>query len=70
MKKLIGLLFSIWIPLYLLFALLASCEKSTVSNDKEQTKDATAARTENAIANNTCAPQLAAWGKSSEYKLI
>jgi len=35
MKKLFAILFSIWIPLYLLFALLASCEKSTVQNEPQ-----------------------------------
>ena len=30
MKKIFALLLSIWIPIYLLFGLLASCEKSTI----------------------------------------
>ena len=30
MKKIFGLLLSIWIPIYLLFGLLASCEKSSM----------------------------------------
>ena len=31
MKKIFALLLSIWIPIYLLFGLLASCEKSTIN---------------------------------------
>jgi len=31
MKKIFALLLSIWIPIYLLFGLLASCEKSTMN---------------------------------------
>lgn len=53
MKRLFGLLFSIWIPLYILFALLASCEKNTISADKPQTKDATSPGTESDPPKNT-----------------
>ena len=53
MKKLFGLLISIWIPLYLLFALLSSCEKSTFSNESPQTKDATSAGAETETQKNT-----------------
>jgi hypothetical protein len=52
MKKLIGLLFSIWIPLYLLFALLASCTKSTLSSEKPQVKEATSSGSENVYLKN------------------
>ena len=33
MKKIFAFLLSIWIPIYLLFGLLASCEKSNASED-------------------------------------
>ncbi len=33
MKKIFGLLLSIWIPIYILFALLASCSKSNARMD-------------------------------------
>jgi hypothetical protein len=40
MKKLVALLLSIWIPLYLLFALLASCTKTSL-RDQPVTNEAT-----------------------------
>src|SRR5689334_1430228 len=58
MKKLFGLLISIWIPLYLLFALLSSCKKSTLSSDAPQTKETTSPAKETDFQKN---PMLGSW---------
>jgi hypothetical protein len=41
MKKLVGLLLSIWIPLYFLFALLGSCKKSVNTPLSQSAKETT-----------------------------
>ncbi|HKP31849.1 MAG TPA: hypothetical protein VJT83_03960 [Chitinophagaceae bacterium] len=58
MKKIFGLLISIWIPLYLLFALLSSCTKSTLGSDKPQLTESTPLGSESVPGKN---PVLGSW---------